>query len=216
MKRNRAERRLGPPVGAAWLRPRSCVVSSATKRGGSVVLLVAILTFYPLVSASASCGEIPTIETALAESETVFVGTVTSLENGRRWATVEVEDVWKGEIVSAEVEVRAGPGDPPGPQNVATSADRHYKLGRQYLFFPFRGDGAVYRDNACTATSAFRPALESFRPPSALEVSPSATAGPDGTAITADPNSSAYLWLVGGAVVLVVAGGLLWRRFGSR
>ncbi len=169
--------------------------------------------------ATASCGEIPSVAGSLTDTKVVFVGTVTSLENSRRWATVEVNEVWKGTGVPAEVEVRAGPKDPPGPSGVATSVDRYYKLGRQYLFFPFRGSGEIYRDNACTATTRFKPDLESFRPAGVEDPTPQPSASPNAPPVeqTAEETESPAWWvpLIPVAVVALVVAAVvalgLWR-----
>lgn len=119
--------------------------------------------------AAASCAPPLPYEQAFEEARNVFVGRVVSVSNARRWARVEVEDVWKGPELPAVVEVRAGPKDPPGPGRVATSADRHYRTGRRYLFFPYRGNGAVFADDACGRTTVFRPELERLRPVTIVE-----------------------------------------------
>lgn len=116
------------------------------------------------VPALASCGPTPPLDRAIEEAETVFVGTVTQLANGGRWATVEVEEIWKGEV-AAEAEVRAGPADPPGPASVITSVDRTYELGVRYLFVPWRArSDEVFFDNRCSATQRYSEGLGRYRP----------------------------------------------------
>jgi len=64
---------------------RVCLVTVAL---GLVVLAA--------TSAHASCvGPVP-FPRAIEAAPAVFVGTVTAVENNRRWATVQVGEVWKG------------------------------------------------------------------------------------------------------------------------
>lgn len=131
------------------------VAASAATLGGEV--------------ARASCGSPLPYEEAFAATPIVFVGTVTAVSNGRRWARVAVDEVWKGPELPAVVEVRAGPKDPPGGGGVGTSVDRYYRVRRRYVFFPYRGASPVFRDDACSRTTVFRPELERLRPASLSE-----------------------------------------------
>lgn len=97
--------------------------------------------------AAASCAVLPGAEAGWKLADAVFVGTVTSVANGGRWATVRVEEVWKGPDQPAEVVVRGGPGG-----NVATSVDRTYEVGTRYLFAAGISDGNLV-DNSCSATA---------------------------------------------------------------
>ena len=131
--------------------------------------------------ASASClGPVP-MNQAIADSAATFVGTVSGLENDRRWATVDVLEVWKGETrVTSEAMVKAGPEDPPGPGTVVTSVDRHYRLGETYLFVVHGGSGSTFRDNNCSRTTTFSPRLARYRP-AAVDPSPVPDASPSPT-----------------------------------
>lgn len=113
--------------------------------------------------ARASCAGVTSVRRALRDARIAFVGTVTATTNEGRWATVEVTEVWKGDV-DARVEVRGGPKDPPGPMSVISSVDRHYRDGRTYLFLPYAGHGDTFRDNVCTATTRYADRLERFRP----------------------------------------------------
>lgn len=115
----------------------------------------------------ASCAPPRPLAQSLPEADVVFVGRVLATTNARRWATVQVEEIWKGRGVAATVEVRGGPADPPGPANVASSVDTFYRAGRRYLFVPYNRP-APYRDNACTPTRPFGPGAERFRPADAV------------------------------------------------
>lgn len=81
-----------------------------------------------------------------AAADAVFVGTVTSLSNGDRWATVSVEEVWQGPDLPAEVVVRGGPED------AITSVDRTYAVGMRYVF-AVMVDGGELLDNNCSGTT---------------------------------------------------------------
>lgn len=62
----------------------------------------------------------------------MLVGKVIETTNEDRWATVDVEEVWTGERITAVVEIKAGPADPPGPASVASSNDRTFDEGARY------------------------------------------------------------------------------------
>jgi hypothetical protein len=140
----------------------NCVES--TMRQFSVVLGLASLTAASVaalpVAASASCAAAPTLATAIAQGQTVFVGTVTGLADGARIATVHVDDVWKGNSVSAVVQVVGSPD----LSAAATSVDRTYAAGQQYLFIPTSGSIDRFQDNNCTLTQTYSSTLSGLRP----------------------------------------------------
>jgi hypothetical protein len=152
---------------------------------------------------------------AIEEASAVFVGTVVGLENMRRWATVEISDTWKGPVEDV-VEVRAGPKDPPGPLSAASSVDRYYKRGLDYLFVVYQGKGGAYRDSNCSRTTRYKARLQRFRPVSATSASPSpGETEPAPTANEKEGNgtSSSRWWIAGGVVLaLGVALAFLTRR----
>ena len=112
---------------------------------------------------AASCATTPSIEDAVLLGDVVFVGTVLRTDNLGRWATVRVEERWRGaRDLAGTVEVHGGPG--PG---TSTSIDRIYSPGR-YLFVVGNGPGYL-EDNDCTATTPWTDALASLRP---IDVSP--------------------------------------------
>ena len=133
----------------------------------------------------------------------VFVGTVAAVENHGTWAIVDVIEVWKG-VVDDRVEVRAGPKDPPGPISVATSVDRSYREGKTYLFLPYAGSGGRFKDNACTATSVYRPELERLRPASLAGPSPSPSPSSD-TGPPSEGGPSMFVMVVMGAGAIGLA-----------
>ncbi|MEK6719067.1 MAG: hypothetical protein AABZ33_00195 [Chloroflexota bacterium] len=123
----------------------------------ALVAVFALTALVPVPAALASCVEPRPLEQVIAGSEVVIVGTVTALANDGRWASVSVEEVWKGGPLPAIVEVRGGPE--PG---TASSVDRTFAQGR-YLFTLFR-DGAILSDNSCSGTTAWVDDLGAFRP----------------------------------------------------
>ena len=146
--------------------------------------------------ALASCGSPGPFGEAIRNAPAVFVGTVIDLNGGGRWATVEVQEVWKGGDLPAEAEVRGGPG----AKNVATSVDRHYKLNRQYLFIPYKRNGPVFRDSACSRTTRFRTELNRFRPLGAGE--PSTSPSSESPSPDVDKEDNDTLWALLGAAVV--------------
>ena len=144
----------------------------------SAALVIATLLL-PASPAGASCIEPPPYPRAIEEAPAVFVGTVVATTNARRWVTVSVDEVWKGADIPPEVEIQAGPKDPPGRASVGSSLDRRYRSGTMYLFLPWQRRGEIFIDNACTRTSVFRPSLERFRPAGATAGSPSPSPTPE-------------------------------------
>ena len=140
---------------------------------------------------SASCMlPLPGAGNAWDGAQAVFVGTVTALDNDARSAIVHVEEVWAGPDQPAEVVVRGGPEG-----EMATSIDRSYTLGTQYIFAVAIVDGGL-EDNACSGTTptadvdldAVRPA--DVRTPEAAPVAnqgfdPGTLAGPALVAVLA-------------------------------
>lgn len=151
--------------------------------------------------AAASCAPPIPMGTALDDAPAVFVGTVRDVTNGDRWATVEVTDVWKGDV-DALVQVKAGPKDPPGPLGAASSVDRTYREGKTYLFVPHSGRGIEFQDSICSATTVYRDALDRFRPADAVR--------PPGDAVVDD--SATPWWAIGAAAAAAVAGATLLLR----
>jgi hypothetical protein len=133
------------------------------------------------------------LEEALLKADSVFVGTVTGLSNGGRWATVAVDEVWAGPSLAPVVEVRGGAAG-----NSAAEDDRSFVGGARYFFAAYIVNGAI-TDNACSSTQEWDPALANLRPASARP--PVAAPEPE----TGAPFDFASLMLPA-AVVLVVGG----------
>ena len=106
------------------------------------------------------CQESPPLEQAIERKAVVFVGTVESLRNGARFATVRVDEQWKGAELPGTVEIRGTDVEDP---NSATSGDRSYDLGRQYLFLP-SNDTTPFLDGLCSATTPWSPDFARLRP----------------------------------------------------
>lgn len=169
--------------------------------------------------AAASCAGTPTIDGDLSRADLVFVGTVTHLTNGDRWATFAVDDVWKGQFDGTEVDVHAGPADPGGGMSAATSVDRKYEAGVRYLVFAndpaSHGYAATFgtsrfEDNNCTATQPYSDELDAFRPVTAHRVvAPTPATSPTVSPVP-KPSGSVVPWILAlAALVLVgIAGGV--------
>ena len=104
-------------------------------------------TLFAPQAAMASCAEPLSLPDAYAQAEAVFSGTVEVAEMGGRLATVSVDLVWKGEVAD-QVQVQ---GTEMLDPNMATSVDRTYLAGFNYVFF-VRVGGVGFLDNACTST----------------------------------------------------------------
>jgi hypothetical protein len=146
------------------MRVRPVVVAISTALAG-LVLMPGL--------AAASCAPGVSVAAAVAAAGYVFVGTVTGVDNGGRVATVQVDDVWKGASVGAVVHVTGTPD----LGAAATSVDRTYESGRQYLFVPSGGSRSDFQDNQCTETQAYSSSLASLRPASAPGAPVSSGAG---------------------------------------
>ncbi len=145
----------------------------------------------------ASCAAAPApVDEAVLLGDVVFVGTVLRTDNQGRWATVRVEERWKGSRDLADtVEVRGGPE--PG---AATSVDRTYSSGR-YLFIVEPGVGGLLADSACTGTQPWTDALAAFRP---AGVPPAAVALPTDPLGSLDPVTIAVIAGLGVALLTAI------------
>lgn len=114
-------------------------------------------------AAHASCAPAPSLAARLAAAPVAFVGTVTDTSGSNRLATVHVEEIWKGSVPAAEVQMD---GTVEGT-GVVTSADRTYTAGRRYLFLPGTTT-SPFRDIDCSGTVPYTPAVAALRPASAL------------------------------------------------
>lgn len=181
--------------------------------------------------ASASCAELPDLETAFAEADVVFIGLVLDLTNNDRTAVMEVEQVWKGPQLPDVVTVTGGPAD----ANMFTSVDRTFGVGT-YIVFPVNS-APPFEDNDCTLTQRTTAALDVINPfvgdPTEAAivgegVTTTIAAGDSLSSDTADGSVAPEPVLVGSGTsltpVLVVGVGIVtlgigafaWRRRSSR
>ena len=107
----------------------------------------------------ADCAMPPSIEEVLETADIVFVGTVERTAEANRWASVTVEEVWRGPDQPATVLVKGGPAG-----NAMTSVDRFFEAGVTYLFVPYLDPQAGLSDNACSSTQPFGEDLARLRP----------------------------------------------------
>jgi len=163
------------------------------------IAIVALAALLPLLSSApvaADCQPAESIERVLPKADVAFVGTVTALEGPV--ATFAVREVWAGDV--ADTVIVRGLTDDLGGVDAGFGAgfsedDRQWTAGGTYLVVPWV-DGAVLRDNICTATTEWSADLESLRPSDAR-----IHAGQDAGAI-AIPSAL----ILAGAVLLLVAG----------
>lgn len=117
-----------------------------------------LVAFVP-APALASCAMPPAIVEALSKADIVFVGTVAATAERNLWATVTVEEVWKGPDLPAVFQVRGGQGG-----NGASSVDREFTKGVKYLFVPSSLENGFAADNSCSSTRPWEEALIALRP----------------------------------------------------
>jgi len=105
------------------------------------------------------------VQEAAKTNDIVFVGTVTETTNQDRWASVAVEEVWRGPDLPEAVVVKGGTGG-----DAISSVDRSYQAGTKYLFFPYPDEQGNLADNICTNTVEWSPDLGQLRPADARQV----------------------------------------------
>ena len=171
--------------------------------GASLITLTA--------AAEASCAASPDVSKAVASASTLFVGTVTAVDARAVVATVEVTDVWRGDV-SSPATVSGSPAT-----TGATSVDRSYAVGSTYLFVPFSKQGEVWQDNICTATRPYDAAAAKLRPAGAHLISPSPSPSPSHAATIGASRRSGltgWEWLL--IAVALLGGGSLWAALSGR
>lgn len=121
----------------------------------------------------ASCAAPPGVAPpSFDDVDVVLVGTVLATAEAGRWASVVVDEVWRGPDLPGELLVKGGEGG-----NMWTSIDRTYEVGVRYLFALSNGDDGTLRDNACSATTEWTDDLTTLRPADAR--SPKGETSPD-------------------------------------
>jgi hypothetical protein len=174
-------------------------------RIAAAVAIVASVLVGSAGPAVASCVWLGPLEETIKDAELAFVGTVASVANSDRWATVAVAEVWIGPDLPPVVEVRGGPG--PG---TASSVDRMFRAGVTYLFVPRLSEG-VLSDNSCSLTTEWNADLSTLRPATARV--PIGAEPDPGTSVPFDP--AAFLLpvaLIVGAGVVVFGAAFMIRR----
>ena len=129
-------------------------------------------------------------------SDLVFVGRVTDLANDGRSATVEVTEVWRGDVPTPGT-VNGGPN----PANPGED-DRVFDLGGTYLFIPVQLDAlaqGVLIDSVCSSTTPWTDDLARLRPADMGRPLPVATTTPG-------PGPFAFL---GGLAMPILTAGLV-------
>lgn len=130
-----------------------------------VLAAAAALAFLlPPSAVLADCMMPPPVQEAAQTAEIVFVGTVAETSNRNAWASVVVEEVWRGPDQPAAVVVKGGPAG-----NMATSVDRAFEAGMKYLFFPYPDEAGGLTDNSCTNTVEWSADLAQLRPAGARQ-----------------------------------------------
>ena len=131
-------------------------------------LLAIVLGLLP-AAARASCAEFPPLEQHLEQAAVVFVGTIADLADDDRTALVDVEEIWRGGPMPAQVTVygSAAPDDPG-----MTSVDRTYTDSGRYLFAVTVDEQGRLRDDSCTATREWSPDLDKLRPATVVTPAP--------------------------------------------
>jgi hypothetical protein len=139
------------------MRPLNRMDALLTVSSAAALAVLAIL-IVPNV-ALADCMMPPPVDNAVQTADILFVGTVTATANRNSWATVQVEEVWRGPDQPSTLLIKGGPGG-----NAATSVDRSFEVGTKYLFFPYVDPQAGLSDNSCTSTQPWNEGLAPFRP----------------------------------------------------
>ncbi len=125
-----------------------------------VVTGIAALGFLLTPGAALADCMMPTaVQEAAQTAEIVFVGTVTETSHRNSWASVAVEEVWRGPDMPAAVVVKGGSGG-----DAISSVDRSFQAGVRYLFFPYPDEQGGLADNSCTSTVEWSADLEKVRP----------------------------------------------------
>lgn len=195
----------------------STILRSMLRRGIGVVPTI-VVGFWAMTAtaASASCAETVSIEQALIQAPTIFVGTVSDIQFDGRVATFAVEDVWRGEVpatvvVTGGASLSALEAAQAQGQDLLTSVDRTYLVGERYLVASHGNEGAVLLDNACSVTQPYQADLDQYRPASAH--APSGAVAPEATENGLTPLAWTGLAIVGGGLTAAtVALGLRARR----
>jgi len=184
----------------------------------------ALVLFGPNV-ALASCTEPPPLPVAIADAETVFVGTVVDLDFDGRLATFDVIEVWKGELGENAI-VNGGPGlqeltEARGRgEGVFSSVDRSFDNGATYLVLSHGSSGAILFDNDCSSTQTFTAELEALRPATVQAPTGTVTpaAEPPATLVTApvSPADGRVGWVAAALIATALIGAVAFMVVAQR
>lgn len=173
------------------------------RRTGSILALAAALGFMLHVppgaaaaaGAATDCAPPLPLEKAVVMADLVFVGTVTATANNGRSATVDVTEIWRGDVPTPAA-VNGG-SDPTNP----AEDDRVFSVGTTYLFLPVLTGGALV-DGVCSSTVPWSDDLARLRPP---QVGKPLAATPAGS------SPLAFLGWLGGPLAMVglIGGGAI-------
>ena len=170
-----------------------------TRTLAALAVIASSLVAAPLAMADTStatdCEPPPPIEKAVF-SDLVFVGRVTDVANEGRSATVEVTEVWRGDVPTPVI-VNGGLD----PTNLAED-DRTFEVGVTYLFIPIQVDGlgqGFVTDSVCSSTTPWTDDLARLRPAGVGQPLPVAAA-------TSGPNPLGFL---GGFAMPILTAGLV-------
>lgn len=150
-----------------------------------------------------TCTDLPTIEASLLSSDLVVLGTVVSVRSGGRWATLTVDETWKGSSGGSLVEVRSGAA------GTVSVLDRTYQPGQRYLVFAVLAGGA-WTDTNCSPTRTWTDDLTRYRPPDVVTKQPGSVPSGGISASTRDGRLPPSL--VAAAVVAVIAAAVVVAR----
>jgi hypothetical protein len=128
-----------------------------------VAVLLAVGEVFAALPSLASCAAMQGGHSPLAEARVAFVGTVISIANDQHRALVQVESVWVGPAVPAEVEVQSDvlPAANEGIEDIAS-----FDQGKRYLFVPDNWT-EPFKFPGCDGPEPYTQALELYRPKSA-------------------------------------------------
>ncbi|MCP3976289.1 MAG: hypothetical protein GY720_17535 [bacterium] len=185
------------------------------QRSATAALTLAAAVLATPGIALASCVAPPPLDQAIAEAETVFVGTVVALDFDARLATFEVIEVWKGDV-STEATVNGGPSlqelasARAQGQSLFTSVDRQFGAGQTYLVVSHGRSGEIFFDNSCSSTQLVSAETELARPASAH--APSAAPEP----LEATEVDTGVRWILPAIGVTVAFGIIAWVVYNRR
>ena len=135
----------------------------------SLIVLVVAIVVGRSSQADAICagtypdGQPQTIAAALDNADAIVVGMVLSTSNMNRYATVRVEEIWRGDVESQIIQIKGGVGPTGGNFATVGEHDRYYRADSRYLF-ELSGSGSRFADDMCSVTVEWDDSLRLDRP----------------------------------------------------